>query len=112
MPAACRSIPASPNVSASTFVPPAGGWMGSAICDALIEASAPLVTVVPLLQHGNEFDASQSAPALPPPVSHRWNPSVGLTPPWDRSYLMRMSLAVRSGVTPLPTPGWAVAWFS
>src|SRR6476469_5748928 len=112
MPAACRSIPASPNVSASTFVPAVVGGMGSVICDVLIDATAPLVTVVTLLQHGNEFDASHSAWALPPPVSHRWNPIVGLVPPCERSYLMRMSLAVRIGVTPLPTPGWAVFWFS
>src|SRR6266540_4154309 len=55
------------------------------------------------------IDASQNCAGVCPPalaaVTHRWRPSVGTVPPRARSYLIRMSPAVRKGVTPL-----ALSW--
>src|SRR5262245_19114848 len=98
MPDVSRSIRASPNVRGTRFRG-AFGLIGSDTIGVLIAPITPCAALngCTTPQHG----------AFPPFFSHvpdrihRWKPSVGTVPPWSRSYLMRMSPAVRTGVTPL-----------
>src|SRR3954467_5612666 len=96
MPAASRLMDASPKVRALRVVFAIGSDTGS----ELIAPCTFADSAWNLPQHGVALDASQRTE--PPLVSHRWKPSTGTVPPWARSYLTRMSPAVRNGVTPLP----------
>ena len=65
-------------------------------------------SVLPLRMTGTPArrGGRRSLPRPRPVVTHRWKPRTGLTPPCDRSYLMSMSPAVRSGVTPFSLNVW------
>src|SRR5215217_3448779 len=95
-PAASRSIAASPNVRGLSVAPVYGSTTGAVL--TLPTASVP--RALTLLQQGREFDASQTVDATPL-VLQKWMPNVGCVPPCERSYLIRTSPAVRTGVTPL-----------
>src|SRR5688500_4107308 len=77
---------------------PSASACGMAV--VLIEpvASPAVVRLLLSPQHGNALDASHWEVA--PDVTHSDTNRTGLVPPWERSYWISRSPAVRTGVTP------------
>src|SRR6266576_4220017 len=97
---------ASPNVL-TLSVRGAFGGTGSDTGTVLIEPSKFPLRLCSGPQQGTLLFASQTVAGLPV-VTQRWRPRIGFVPPCERSYLIKMSPAVRTGVTPfeLSTFDW------
>src|SRR5918995_3566301 len=98
---ASKSSCASPNVRGE--IAPSPSASAAKIDVVLIDPVAlpAAVRFALVLQQGAALDASHCAPG-PRVVSHRDTNRTGFVPPWERSYWMSRSPAVRTGVTPLP----------